>query len=125
MVPMEEEGLAIARSISWLQWYQLKVLCGNEHEKSFHASAAVSVCAGAMARACTHDERARPDGRLEETGYVGCVVACISWMDGHGLGLAACRLGAAGMSCLAVAYDLGFDTPAACLRDWLFRATRR
>jgi len=33
------------------------------------------------------------------------------WMDGHGLGLAACRLGAAGMSCLAVAYDWGFDAP--------------
>jgi len=53
----------------------------RQYEESLHASAAVSVCAGAMARACTH-ERARPGGRMEEGDRVRGVRGCVYIMDG-------------------------------------------
>jgi len=78
---MEEEGLVIARSISWLQWYQLKVLCGNTRKACMHLQ--LSLYVQEQWRAHAHmSGLGRADGWRKETGYVGCVVVCISWMDG-------------------------------------------
>jgi hypothetical protein len=107
---MEEEGLGdSAIDLLTPGYSSISSSHVRQHEKSFHASADVSVCAGAMARARTHTSgQGRTDGWRRQ-GTCG-VRGGVHNMDGWGAPwVGGMQIGAASMSCLAVAYDWGFD----------------